>query len=465
MTERTVITGGQVITMDDELGTVKGDVLIEDGLVVAVGADLAHVDAHRIDASGSIVIPGLIDCHRHAWQSLIRSLTADWSLMNYLAGIRMQASTLFTAEDMYTAQLAAGLEALNAGVTTFVDYSHNIQTPDHAWEAIRGLRESGVRAVWSPGFNFPIGSANQFGDQGKKADFFREMASTAFSSSTGRLTLGCAPEEGGLAPPSELTEQFRYAREVGAHITLHVNSMRWHHYPQDVSLLNDLGLLGPDVLLVHMNASTDEEWRMAADSGAQVVFTPETELQMGMGLSPLERARKVGMRPALGVDIVSNNSGDMFFPMRLALQVERGRANQPQIDAAEVHDGVTVPAREALVWGTVNGAAAAGLADRVGRVAPGMAADIVLLDSTSIEMSGWATDDAAAHVVLQAHQGLVRTVLVDGEIVKENGVMRADVARAARQATESAHRIAQEAAERLGGFLPEDRGTILTGPR
>lgn len=465
MTERTVIVGGQIVTMDDELGTLTGDILIEDGIIVAVGGDLSHADGQRIDATGSFVIPGLIDCHRHAWQSLIRSLTGDWSLMNYLAGIRMQASTLFTAEDMYTAQLAAGLEALNAGVTTFVDYSHNIQTPDHAWEAVRGLRASGVRAVWSPGFNFPIGSENQFGDQTRKAAFFRELASSAFASRTGRITLGCAPEEGGLAPPAELTEQFRYAREVGAHITLHVNSMRWHHYPQDVKLLHDLDLLGPDVLLVHMNASTEDEWRMAADSGAQVVFTPETELQMGMGLSPIDQAQKVGMRPALGVDIVSNNSGDMFFPMRLALQAERGRANQAQIDAAEVHDGVPVATSEALAWGTVNGAAAAGLADRVGRIAPGMAADLVLLDSTGIELSGLATADVASHVVLQAHPGLVSTVLVDGDVVKQDGVMIADVARAAERATQSAERIAQRAMSTFGGFLPKDRGAMLTTPR
>ena len=83
---------------------------------------------------------------------------------------------------------------------------------------------------------------------------------------------------------------------IGAHITPHANSMRWHTEPLDVSLLNEGGLLGPDVLLVHMNAATEDEWRMAADSGARVVFTPETELQMGMGLSPIEHAVSLSLR-------------------------------------------------------------------------------------------------------------------------------------------------------------------------
>nr|MDP9335529.1 amidohydrolase family protein [Actinomycetota bacterium] len=403
MTNRLVIMDGRIVTMDEARAPVVGDMLIEDGRVVAVGGDLGEVDADRIDAAGSIVMPGLIDCHRHVWQLPLRSLTADWSLMNYLLGIRVRAAALFTADDMYVAQLAGALEMLNAGVTTVVDYCHNILTPDHAWESIRGLRESGIRAVWAAGFNVPPEADDSFGDHVGKAAFLREVASKEFSSKDDRLTLGCAPEELGLATADTVAAQYRFAREVGALITHHVNTTRWGGDPAEVAnVLAPRQLLGPDVLLVHVNITTTDEWKLIADSGTHVVFTPETEMQMGMGYPSTERARSVGIRPSLGADIVSNNSGDMFFPLRLALQVERAAANQRGIDGCEVQDGVSVGAGEALAWATVNGAAAAGLASRVGRLAPGMAADVVVLDASTIEMSGWAGNDAPAHVALQA---------------------------------------------------------------
>lgn len=235
MGHRVVIAGGRIVTMDESLGTVDADLLIEDGIVVAVGGDLDGVVAERIDATGSIVMPGFVDCHRHVWQVPLRSLTADWSLVNYFLGIRVRAASLFTAEDMYLAQLAGALEMLNAGVTTVVDYCHNILTPDHAWESIRGLRESGIRAVWAGGFNYPPTTKSHFGDTAGKAQFLAGVASKEFSSPNDRLTLGCAPEEIGVGGPDAAEAQYRFAREIGALITQHVNSTRWGSDPLEVA--------------------------------------------------------------------------------------------------------------------------------------------------------------------------------------------------------------------------------------
>jgi len=126
--ERILIADAVIVSMDPVVGDLRGDVLIEDGTIRAIGPDLAGADAERVDARGRIAIPGLVDCHRHVWQTPLRSVTADWSLMDYVTGIRTAAAPVFRPEDVYAAQLAGALEMLNAGITTVVDYSHNRST-------------------------------------------------------------------------------------------------------------------------------------------------------------------------------------------------------------------------------------------------------------------------------------------------------------------------------------------------
>lgn len=457
--KRTLIRGGCVVSLDPGVGEIpRGDVLIENGKILEVGPSLEVDGADIIDATDTIVLPGFVDTHRHIWQASMRSITADWSLMDYFRGIRMRAAPVFRAEDMYAAQLAGALEALDAGVTTVVDYCHNLLTPDHAVESLRGLRDAGLRAVWCFGFNTPPGMATELEGTEAKAKLAREVAAEHFASKDALLTFGIAPEEPGLTTPEHCELQYRTARELDARITQHVNCLRMGSDPEEVAkLLGPRELLGPDVLLVHMGYTTDDEWRMVADAGASVSFTPETELQMGMGIPPTGIVRRFGITPTYGADIVSNNSGDMFFPLRLALQVERGVANVPIVEGGTMPEGVTVSCREILEWGTLGGAKAAGLGDQVGSLTPGKQADVVLIRTDGIGFAGWNERDPIASVVLQANPGNVDTVLVGGEIVKRNGKLCADVAAARELLANTARHVAREA-EALGGFHVPGQG-------
>jgi 5-methylthioadenosine/S-adenosylhomocysteine deaminase len=461
---RTIFKNAVVVTMDDQLGTLQGDILVAGDRIEAIGENLSDDGAEQISAAGRIAIPGLIDCHRHVWQVPLRSVTANWSLSDYVRGIRIAAAPAFRAEDIYAAQLAGALEMLNAGVTTVVNYSHNLLTPDHAWEAIRGLEDAGIRALWCAGFNVPPGTENHFGGTDGKAAFIREVAKSKFPHASGLLTLGIAPEELALSSPEEVERQYQFARELGARITHHVNAAPMGHAPREVeTFISPRGLLGPDLLLVHMNFTTDEEWRQVAAAGTSVVFTPETELQMGMGFPSTERVRSFGIQPTIGADIVSNNGGDMFVQLRLALHAERAQANESALKDLELLEGTTVSAREALSWGTRSGAAAIGMTDTIGRLAPGTAADIVLLDSTDISMLGWAGHDAADHVALQAHPGVVDTVMVNGRFVKRDGRLLADL-EAVRRLIDSTTEHVAETIQSRGGFGVPDR-SIPRPPR
>ena len=153
---RIIIRNGFVASQDKKIGNADNlDVLIEGDKIAAIDQQIQVTDAEVIDATGCILMPGFIDAHRHIWQGTMRGVCADWSIMDYVRGIRMNAARFFEPDDMYAAQLQGALEAVDAGVTTVTDYCHNILTPEHAQESIRGLSESGLRAVWNFGFNFP----------------------------------------------------------------------------------------------------------------------------------------------------------------------------------------------------------------------------------------------------------------------------------------------------------------------
>ncbi len=150
---RVVLRGGNVLTMDPHLGNLpRGDVLIEDGVIAAVAPDLSVDEAETGDVAGDIVAPGMIDTHRHAWQTQLRALYAGWTLADYLFGIRLGVSPAYLAEDVQLGSHLGTLDALNSGVTTILDFSHCNNTREHADASITGLRDAGIRAVFGYGF-------------------------------------------------------------------------------------------------------------------------------------------------------------------------------------------------------------------------------------------------------------------------------------------------------------------------
>ncbi|MCZ6510603.1 MAG: amidohydrolase family protein, partial [Alphaproteobacteria bacterium] len=127
-----LLKGGAVVTMDPAVPDVaRGDVLIEDDKIVAVGTGLsASDDAEEIDASDMIVMPGLVNAHIHTWQSGLRGVAGDWTATNYFRAMHAGLAIFFQPEDIYIANLAGALNQINSGVTTIVDWHHNNPTPD-----------------------------------------------------------------------------------------------------------------------------------------------------------------------------------------------------------------------------------------------------------------------------------------------------------------------------------------------
>ena len=145
--KKTLIQGGLVVTMDSSLGDLpRGDVLIEDGRIAAVGTGLSATGASVIDANGMIVAPGLINAHMHTWQTGLRGVAANWTILEYFKKMHAGLATLFAPEDIRIATLVGALNQINCGTTTLADWCHNNPTPAHTDAAIDGLAESQIRS-------------------------------------------------------------------------------------------------------------------------------------------------------------------------------------------------------------------------------------------------------------------------------------------------------------------------------
>jgi 5-methylthioadenosine/S-adenosylhomocysteine deaminase len=450
---RLLIRGGQVLVGDPGDGRFeRADVVVEDGRIAGVEPSPDVADARVLDARGALVLPGFVDTHRHTWQTAMRGICADWTLLDYFRGVRLQISGAFGAEDVYAGNFVGALEALDAGVTTLLDFSHCLNSPDHADEAVRGLRDAGVRAIFAYGmFPVPLEEPAFATPEDRFADA-RRVRERHFSSADGLLGMGIALTELGLVPFDVTRGEVALARELDVMITAHTGSVTSDPRVPEVELLHEAGLLDQRQVHVHCNACSDRELDLLADAGASVSLTPETELQMGMGFPIFDRALARGITPSLGCDIVSNNRGDLFAQMRLGLQAERARANQHELDGLAMPEGLTLGVRDVLRFATLGGAEALGMESQVGSIEPGKVADLVLLRADGIHMT--PLNDPVAAVVLHAGPADVDTVLVGGEVVKESGRLANGRTGAATALVQSSRERIVAALEPRGGLLP-----------
>ncbi|MFC6936065.1 amidohydrolase family protein [Actinomadura yumaensis] len=449
---RTVVTGGHVISMDGALGDLPGGaVLIEDDRIAAVARDaeeFAGVDAERIDAAGGFVLPGMVDSHRHTWMALLRAVSADMSLPQFLASTFYGTGSVLQAADLGTASLVGALEALDAGVTTIMDCCDCVNTPAHADAAVEALAEAGIRAVYAYGMQKYDFSPPGFAAHADRIADARRLRAGALSSDGGLVRMGMLLSDFGTVPFADTAAEVRAARDLGVLVASHTAAATTSILLKGLREMDDHGLLLPGHVHIHCPALDGQEWRMLADTGAKVTIAPETEMQMGMGHPPFRAAIDAGIAPGVSTDIVCVGSGDLFSQMRLGLQTQR------MLDNDRVHATGTMPwtiglsTRDALAWGTVNGADVLGLGDRIGSLTPGKKADVIVVRP---RLGLVPSSHPVGSVVLQSTAADVDTVLVDGVVRKRDGrLVGVDLAAVRDRAHASLARI-QEATAALPG--------------
>ena len=435
MTDRMLIRGGTVLSMDPAIGDLpRGDVLIEDDKIVAVDTQIA-ADAEVVDATGRIVIPGFVDTHRHTWEAAIRGCAPNATLDDYFVEVLDTFAPVYRPEDVYASNLAGSLECLNAGITTLVDWSHINNTPEHPDAAVTALRETGIRSLYAYG-SANLSLADYWFDSkiAIPGDDVRRIRDTYFSSDDGLLTMGLATRGPGFCTEEVVRGEWALARELDIPLTVHVAMGRLAGRFGMVTTLHEYGLLGPDTTYVHCCHFSEEEWRLVQDSGGRISVAPQVEVQMGHGWPPVLKALRMGLRPSLSIDVVTTVPGDMFTQMRSAFGTDRARVNDEKYGPNEQVPKDVLTAREMLHAATVDGAHVAGLEDKVGTLSPGKQADVVLIDATALNVA--PVIDPVAAVVLCADVSNVDTVIVAGSVRKRDGRLLADIDRA-RSAVES----------------------------
>jgi cytosine/adenosine deaminase-related metal-dependent hydrolase len=427
---RILIKGGVVLTLDRRVGDfVQADVLIEDGKIREVRPNIAVSGdaAAAIDAANRIVIPGFIDTHCHSYQGLLRNIMPN-GLLNpdYNRDVQTTLTPAYEPDDAYAGELINALGMIEMGTTTIVDISQVSHSPTHSDACIRALQEAGIRAVFS--YHRGAGPRAQF-----PQDITR-LQRTYFSSKDQLLTLALT-----TALDARL---YAAAREAGVQAVLHLVG---RDLSEPLLELGRSGLLRPGDEYIHCLGLNDAAWRLIRDTGGRVSLCTQIDMAMGHGTPTIQQALDHGLRPSLSSDHGVEIAQDMFTAMRSTFTFQRnqlfargrnGEQNLPPL----------LSCRDLLEFATIEGARCANLDGKVGTLAPGKEADIVLLAADRTNL--WPLNNAPGVVVNLMNPGNVDTVLIAGKIRKWRGsLIGVDVPRVLRLVQE-----ARDAVMRRAGY-------------
>jgi 5-methylthioadenosine/S-adenosylhomocysteine deaminase len=382
-----------------------------------------------------IVMPGLIDTHRHMWEGVLRNVLPNGSLDDYRDVVQRTFGAKFTPDDVYAGDLLSALGAIESGVTCILDWSHIHNSPDHSDAAVKALFDSGVRAVFA------------YGNGQNETGRYWEIATSKFPGDIARLRKEYFSSDDQLvtlylAAPSATPEQvlptFRAAREVGARITIHVGVT-----PAGATglleKLNAAKALAADTTYVHCCTINDTEWKLIRDSGGTVSIASYVESLMGHGIPPIQKAIDIGIRPSLSVDVETSVPNDFFGQMRTVLALQKREAWQRR-HAGDKNPPAFLTVRDVLEFATIEGARANGLDHKIGTLTPGKQADIILLRTDRLNVM--PMNNAVGAVVTSMGPQNVDTVLIAGKIMKRNGeLVGLDMARLQRLGDEARDRV------------------------
>src|ERR1700730_1585544 len=404
------IANAYVMTMDSSLGDIAdGSVHVRNGDIVAVGKDVTG-GGERIDGSGMIVMPALVETHWHMWNTLFRSFAGDKPEDGYFPTV-VRFGQQMSPDDTFQSTRLSAAEAINSGMTFVHSWCHNVRSTAHAEADIRALAEVGIRARHSCGW--PQGLPDtQSVDQGAIESLARNWESW---SNEGLITLGMAWRgqfRAGPIKPEVYQPEFDSARKLGLPIPLHVASAR--KAVNQIEPLYKAKLMGKDVQLIHTLSASAAELDMIKDAGSPVSVSPGSELRIGYGYPQISEMLARGTPLGISVDTSAlTGSSNLFGVLKLTRDSENARTENE----------FKMTARKALELGTIEGARSMGIDDKVGSLKPGKRADLIAISPNALNMAV-VTDPA--HLVLEATSPEnVDTVVVDGRILKRGGKLAA----------------------------------------
>jgi cytosine/adenosine deaminase-related metal-dependent hydrolase len=439
---RTLIRGGTVVTMDAQGDLARGDLLVTGDSITEIAPAMSVDDAQVVDATGCIVIPGLVNAHMHTWQTALRGVAANWTLLQYFKNMHAGLATVFTPDDLHIATLVGALNQINCGTTTLVDWCHNNPMPAHNDAAVAALLQSGIRAAFFHGTPKPDpkpGETPFWERPHPRAEVERLLKAHAGEP---LLSIHAAVLGPHYSTLDVAMHDFRMAKDLGLIASMHQGGGP-ARTPDGWERLEEAGLLGEHINIVHGHALSDAQLARFCELGMSFSAAAESEMSQGHGHPLTGRLRALGRAPSLGVDLESVMSGDMLSQARIALGIQRSLDN---VAHREAHGSIpptsTITTREALAWVTIEGARMLQQQDRIGSLAPGKQADLVLVRADTLNMQ--PVHDPVSAVVMQASLANIDSVMVAGQWRKRGGrVLDADIPSLLERLQQSGQKITQ----------------------
>jgi len=424
-----VLRNGIVLTMDDGHRVLRdSDVLVQGERIAGVGPNLTVPDATtEIDASGGIIMPGMIDTHRHMWQTAMRGYGADWTLTQYFVWYYLQWGKVFRPQDIFAGNVLSAIESLDAGVTTTVDWSHGLQTIEHADAAADALESVPGRFVLA------YGNLQQGPWEWSSMPAFRDFVVRRIQGHGEMLGFQLAFD---VPDSDEFPERaaFEVARELDVAVTTHAG-VRGATTDKGLRAMHENGFMTPRTVYVHAASLSDDSYQRIAATGGSVSVSTESEQSAGQGYPPTWRLRQHGIPVSLSMDTSVWWSGDLFSAMRATLSAERSREHLEAHNRDETVTHHHLRAERVVAWATRGGSQALGLDAITGSLEVGKKADVVLIKNDSAPAM-YPLLNPYGHVVFQAQRGDVHTVIVNGRLVKYAHQLVGVDLRTARQSVE-----------------------------
>ncbi len=431
---RTLFKGGTVVTMDPTVPNLStGDVLVDGSRIAAVGVNLQAGDAEVIDATGSIVMPGLIDAHHHMWLGVMRRMMPDVDdLFAYIDVVAGKLGAHYRPLDMYLSTKLTAVASLDAGITTIIDACHSSRSPGHTDAALDALDAVGIRALHMVGaaMDKQASTAHLPADLKRLADNWNQGEGLVRVGLFGQLNL----------------DWWKVARALDMHILT--------EFIGDLAKLGPEfakpGVLGPHNIFNHCTRVPQETWKLFAEAGVNITINPRSDALFGFDDETFayQQAIDHGLTPALGIDLDTAFGSDLFGEMHALFGQQRSAMRYRRFRGeANVPKPISVDA--VLEAATVNGARAAGLEREIGTLTPGKQADLIMVRTQGVAV--FPVTNAIGTIVQAVERSDVDTVMVAGEIRKRAGqLVGVDVAKLTAEVTASRDYLLE-----VSGYRPE----------
>ncbi len=389
-------------------------ILLEGNKIVKIGHNFSDENKHKIlDISGRILIPGLIACHTHLYQTFGRGLMDDLHITKWLE-IIWQFPHFFSEEALYYSTLLGSMEAIKSGTTAVGELlGESAEEP-----IIQGLMDSGIRAVagkmendYPEGENTPVKSTQNCLNDCKQ--FFNRWHGKYDDRLKVKFSFAGLP----ACTDILIKKLIKLAKEFGVGIHTHAaegrestNQVRKRFNRGEIFALNDLGALGPSTQLAHVIWVDNEEIKLLAQTGTSVIHCPYTNCKITDGISPMYKMQKAGVNITIGCDGGASSSNyDILSEARLGSMLQKVFSMDENIfNALSVYDMLTI-----------NGARALNLEDEIGRIKEGYKADMIVLEYPTSKI---LSEDVFVNNFIYSCSGneVVRDVIIDGQLIVNN---------------------------------------------